>query len=87
LTADGLKMTGQRGVVMTVSSYVVFDGPFSEPDQWGDEFPVWFVFVADDDGEPTGKTYKVFSFDKALSLAERIAADRKLELEVEALRA
>ncbi len=63
---------------------VIFDGPYPEQDKWGDEFPTWIVFAADEEGEPTGTTYTLHSFRKAEALAEKMAADRKLELVIDA---
>lgn len=50
----------------------------------GDEFPVWFVFAADDDGEPVGKEYRLSSFRGAVELAGKMSRDRRLPLTNEA---
>lgn len=56
----------------------------TEPNYDGDEVDVYFVSLGDDDGEPVGTVYTVRrGYSAALSLAERIAADRDLELVVE----
>lgn len=62
-----------------IATCVICDGPYAEQDKWGDEFPTWVVAVSDEDGEPVGKTYTCFSFEKAQGLARNIARDRKLE--------
>ncbi len=63
---------------------VVVEGPFSEQDRWGDEFPTWAVAAVDDDGETVGKHYTVWSFDKAMDLGRRMANDRRLSFQSEA---
>ena len=64
---------------------VFFEGPEPDQDREGEEIPVWFVFVGDEEAEPLGKTYKCFSFPQAESLAHRMSEDRHLELIQEAM--
>ena len=66
--------------------FVSVDGPYSEAGPWSDweEYPVWYVAVCDEDGEPVGKTYTCRSRDRALDLGEMMARDRRLELVNEA---
>ncbi len=64
---------------------VFFDGPQSDQDQEGEEIPVWFVYVGDEEAEPVGKTYTCLSFNQAEALAQRMAKDRRLELIQEAM--
>ena len=59
---------------------VFFDGPQSDHNHDGDEIPVWFVYVGDEEAEPTGPVYKCHTFKAAEELARRMAQDRRLEL-------
>ena len=59
---------------------VYFDGPQSDQNHDGDEIPVWFVYVGDEEAEPTGPVYKCHNFKSAEVLAQRMAHDRRLEL-------
>jgi hypothetical protein len=59
---------------------VYFDGPQPDQDHEGEEIPVWLVYVGDEEAEPVDTVYHVYSFARALALAERIAKDRQLEL-------
>lgn len=68
--------------------YVWVTGPEAEPDRFGDEHPVWYVGIADDDtGDFVGKTYTVRNYDRAIDLGYKIGRDRGLDVEVEADRA
>ncbi len=64
---------------------VFFDGPQPDRDTEGEEIPVWFVYVGDEDAEPLGKVYSVYSYTYAAELARSIARERNLELIDEAL--
>lgn len=64
---------------------VFFDGPQSDQDHEGEEIPVWFVYVGDEDAEPVGTVYKCHSFKPAEQLAERMSQNRRLELIHEAM--
>lgn len=64
---------------------VFFDGPQSDQNHDGDEIPVWFVYVGDEDAEPVGKVYKFHAFKAAEELARQISRDRHLELIQEAM--
>ena len=59
---------------------VYFDGPQPDRNADGDEVPVWYVYVGDEEAEPTGTVYTCFSFAFAQNLANRMARDRRLEL-------
>ena len=59
---------------------VFFDGPEADQNADGDEIPIWFVYVGNEEAEPQHTVYTVFSFDLAQDLANRMARDRKLEL-------
>ena len=59
---------------------VFFDGPQSDQNADGDEIPVWFVYVGNEEAEPLHTVYTCFSFDFAADLAQRMASDRNLEL-------
>ena len=63
---------------------VFFFGPESVQNRDGDEIPVWHVFVGDDQGEPVGRVYRTYSYDKAETLANKMSHDRQLELIAEA---
>lgn len=61
---------------------VVFvDGPFSGGCDDNDEFPVWYVWREDENGEDVGKTYTCRSWHTAKQLGRKIAQDQKLILE------
>ena len=49
----------------------------------GDEFQVWHVGLADDDGEPVGKWYTYHNYAGALELGQKMARERRLELNIE----
>ena len=59
---------------------VFFDGPQSDTNADGDEIPIWFVYVGNEQAEPQHTVYTVFSFDLANQLARNMARDRNLEL-------
>jgi hypothetical protein len=59
---------------------VFFDGPQSDQNHDGDEIPVWFVYVGDEDAEPVGTVYRFHNFKAAEELAKRMSEDRRLEL-------
>ncbi len=59
---------------------VFLEGPEPQLDRDGEEIPVWFVYVGDEEGIDVGKVYKNHDFQAALALALRMAVDRKLEL-------
>lgn len=59
-------------------------GPESRQNRYGDEYPMWIVGPIDDDGEPVGKQYEVSSRERAVSLGQKMAADRGLEFVNEA---
>jgi hypothetical protein len=46
--------------------------------------PEWYVFAADALGDPTGKVYTVRNFNRARTLAGRMAIDRGLILQNDA---
>ena len=70
---DAIATTGKwRGIF--------FDGPQSDQNADGDEIPVWFVYVGDEEAEPTDTVYKLHSFQAAEQLAKRMSQDRRLEL-------
>jgi hypothetical protein len=46
----------------------------------GSQIPVWFVYIGDDEAEPTDTVYKLHSFKAAEELARRMSRDRRLEL-------
>ena len=46
----------------------------------GDEIPVWLVYVGDEEAEPTSTVYKFHNFKAAEQLANKMAADRRLDL-------
>jgi hypothetical protein len=50
-----------------------------------DEIEIFHVYVGDDDAEPIGKTYTVVHGGRnaAVALADRIAADRGLEVVID----
>jgi len=59
---------------------VFFDGPEADTNHDGDEIPVWFVYVGNEEAEPLHTVYTCFSFDFAQDLARRMSEDRHLEL-------
>ena len=63
---------------------VFFRGPESVQNRDGDEIPVWYVYVGDDQGEAVGRVYRTYEFAKAEALANKMSHDRKLELIAEA---
>ena len=64
---------------------IFFDGPQSDTDRDGDEIPVWFVYVGDEDAEAVETVYKCQTFAGAEGLAKRMSHDRRLELIHEAM--
>ena len=63
--------------------YVFFDGPFSDGGASahdGDERPFWFIKLATDLDAEAKYAYRVWNFEKALALAEKIAKDQDVEL-------
>lgn len=64
-------------------SAVSIEGPYSRQSQhpWeGDEVPYWSVALVDDWGEIVGKPYDCATRRHALSLARKMASDRRLPL-------
>ncbi|MGO8696999.1 MAG: hypothetical protein ACLQVY_04690 [Limisphaerales bacterium] len=59
---------------------VFFDGPQSDQNHDGDEIPVWFVYVGDEEAEPLGQVYRIHEFKAAEELARQISRDHCLEL-------
>ena len=59
---------------------VFFDGPQPGQNSDGDEIPVWFVFVGDEDSEPVGKVYQSHDFKAAEELAWQMSREHRLEL-------
>ena len=57
---------------------VFFDGPQSDQNRDGDEVPVWFVYVGDEEAEPVNRIYWLWSYALALDFAQRMARDRRL---------
>jgi hypothetical protein len=66
---------------------VLFDGPEPDVNRDGDEVPVWTVCAADEDGDPIGTVYSIYSFSRAEALAQKMADDRRLEYVCDASRA
>jgi hypothetical protein len=66
---------------MMNAAYVIVTGPESGgvSEYSGCEFPVWGVSICDTHDDEL-KGYTVNSFSKALSLGQKIATDRRLEL-------
>ena len=64
---------------------VICDGPISGGCDDNDEFPVWSVFSADVNGDPTGQVFTCYAYCSAVTLAQRIAKDNRLELVMEAM--
>ena len=54
---------------------VFFDGPQPDQDPEGDEFPVWVVYIGNEEAEPVGQVYQCRSFRGAEALAQRMAID------------
>ena len=69
------------------TTQIRFEGPDADVDRVsGDEIPQWYVYAADADREPAGKVYTVRkSFAFAAALAGRMADERKLPLQIEAM--
>jgi hypothetical protein len=66
-----------------VKMYVFFDGPFSDGGSSthdGDERPYWIIKCASDLDAEAKYAYRVWNFEKALSLAQKIATDQVTEL-------
>lgn len=59
---------------------VFFEGPLSDQNHVVDEIPVWFVYVGDEDAEPTDHVYRVHDFQAAEELAKRLSRAHRLEL-------
>jgi hypothetical protein len=59
---------------------VFFEGPLSDQKHDGDEIPVWFVHVGNQDAEATGQVYKIHDFKAGEELARQMSRDRRLEL-------
>ncbi|MHC1707423.1 MAG: hypothetical protein AB9842_07865 [Bacteroidales bacterium] len=63
--------------------HVFFNGPFSDGGASahdGDERPFWTICVSTDlDAEPR-YAYRVWNFEKAAALAEKIAQDQKVDI-------
>ena len=59
---------------------VFFDGPQPDQNRDGDEIPVWFVYVGDEEAEPVGRVYRFHDFNAAEELAKQMSRDRRLEL-------
>lgn len=69
-------------------SVAVFcDGPQSDVDREGDEIPIWFVYIGDEDAEPVGTVYRFHNCQAAKRLAGKMSIDRRLELVDEAMEA
>ena len=49
----------------------------------GDEIDIFYVYAGDDDAEPIGKVYTSRNFKRMRTLAENMAAERKLELVID----
>ena len=64
---------------------IFFDGPQSDINGDGDEIPVWFVYVGDEDAGAVESGYRCLPFAAAERLVKRMAHDRKLELVHEAM--
>ncbi len=64
---------------------VYCDGPFPTTDRDGDEVPEWTVFAGDQDAEPVGTVYRCSTWSGAVSLAAKMARDRRLSLEDESM--
>jgi hypothetical protein len=92
-TQAGLQSHPEQSIVPTTEQPprpwrgVFFDGPEADQDAEGEEIPVYAVYVGNEDGEPTGKVYRVHSFKSALALARLMSTDRRLELVQDAVAA
>lgn len=64
---------------------VFFEGPQPDQNRDGDEIPVWFVFIGDEEANPVSTVYHCHKFKPAEGLAKRMARDRRLELIHEAM--
>jgi hypothetical protein len=64
---------------------IFFEGPEPAQNHDGDEVPIWFVFVGDEDSNPVSTVYHCHKFNSAEGLAKRMARDRRLELIHEAM--
>ena len=64
---------------------ILFTGPENVRNAKGEQVPAWFVAVTDCGREPVGRVYKVYDFDKAHILALKMADQRGLHFELEAL--
>lgn len=62
----------------TVAIYA--NGPESDIDCEGEEIPCWTVYAGDEEAEPTSKVYTFHNLAGALALANKMAADRRVEL-------
>jgi hypothetical protein len=63
--------------------HVFFDGPFSDggaSTHDGDERPYWIIKVATDLDAEGKYAYRVWNFEKAQNLAEKIAKDQDIDL-------
>jgi len=49
--------------------------------RWGDEYQIFCVATADDDGEPIGTIYQYTNETGAQNLAEQMGRDRRLPIE------
>jgi hypothetical protein len=63
-----------------MTKYVFLTGPHSAFTREMEEYPQWYVSVAEELDEEPEHHYKVNSFEKALRLAVSICNDRNLEL-------
>lgn len=59
---------------------VYFDGPQSDQNRDGDEIPVWFVYIGDDEAEPVSHLSTFHNFQLAEQHAQHLAQSRRLEL-------
>ena len=67
-------------------NYVSIQGPESGgiDRRTGDEYPIWTVCVADEDGEPRGRVYTLRSLSGARQLGREMSRDRRLPVADEA---
>jgi len=66
-----------------IQNSLFFDGPFSdggESTHDGDERPFWTIKVAVDMDAEAKYAYKIWSFEKATNLANKIAEDQRIEI-------
>jgi len=70
---------------MRTPAVIRFEGPepYLDPIE-GTETPEWYVFAADALGDPAGRVYCVRNYDRARTLAGRMAIDRGLILQTDA---